>query len=86
MLSSVEVISDIQKVIDWYCVKFSEYLAQVINICCKYKLPPCIIIDGLDCNNMLTYAGHTIEHFYYQMLEERLKSIDGNTLWDLIRT
>lgn len=83
MLSSVEVISDIQKVIDWYCVKFSEYLAQVINICCKYKLRPCIIIDGLDCNNMLTYAGHTIEHFYYQMLEERLKSIDGKYIMGL---
>lgn len=75
--------SDIQTIIEWYCKEFSNYLSQVIEISLKYKLSPCIIIDGLDTNNMLTYTGHTVEHFYYKILEEKIKPVKGKYIMGL---
>lgn len=83
MGSSLTSVCDIQRIIDWYCEEFSNYLSRVIEISLKYKLPPCIIIDGLDTTNMLTYTGHTIEFFYYRMLEEKIKPIDGKYIMGL---
>ena len=83
MCSSMTENSDIQTIIEWYCKEFSNYLKRVIEISSKYKLSPCIIIDGLDTNNMLTYTGHTVEHFFYRILEEKIKPVNGKYIMGL---
>lgn len=69
--------ADVSKIIQWYQQKFDEFLNEVLKVCSKYKLSPCIIIDGLDTTNMLTYSGHTIEYYFYKILEEKVKPLNG---------
>ncbi len=76
-------ISDINAIIAWYCDEFDVYLSQVNKISSKYGISPCVIVDGLDSNNMLTYTGHTVEHFFYRSLEEKIKSKDGKYIMGL---
>lgn len=74
---------DVSEIINWYSKEFKEFLNRVLELSSKYGLPPFIIVDGLDTNNMLTYSCHTVEHYFYRIIEETIKLNDGKYVMGL---
>lgn len=73
----------VEAVINRCVEKFEVFLNEVIALGDEQKIPLCIIVDGLDTQNMLIDTGLSLEARIYRILESRLKGTSSKCIMGL---
>lgn len=60
---------EVEVIIESYLSKFEAFLEPAIGLADQYDIPICVIVDGLDTQNMITDTGLALESKLYNYLE-----------------